>query len=134
MDKVIVTPPSLAQPSGFSHGIKTTGGSALFLAGQAAQDAEGRIVAPGDIVGQFRQVLANLRAVVEAAGGQMTDVVSLTVFVTDRDAYRSHSKEIGVVHREFFGRYYPAMALVNVVRLWDDEAMIEIQGAAVIAA
>ena len=133
MQRSIVNPASLAKPSGFSHGIKTTGGSVLFLAGQAASDTEGRIVAPGDMVGQFRQVLANLREVVESAGGQMTDIVSVTIFVTDRDAYRSRSNEIGAVYREFFGRYFPAMTLVNVVRLWDDEAMIEIQGVAVLA-
>ena len=132
MEKAILNPPSLARPSGFSHGIKVTGGSLVFLAGQTAQDAEGRIVAPGDMVGQFRQSLANLRAVMEAAGGAMTDITTLTFFVTDRDAYKNHLKAIGAVYREFFGRYYPAMTLVEVKRLWDDEAMIEIQGMAVV--
>ncbi len=132
MKKIIITPPSLVPPSGFSHGIKTTGDSLLFLAGQTAQDAQGKIIAPGDVAGQFRQALANLRAVVEAAGGAMADITSLTIYVTDRDAYKARLKEIGAVFREFFGRHYPAMSLVQVVRLWDDEAMIEVQGMAVI--
>ncbi|MEO6458744.1 MAG: RidA family protein, partial [Chloroflexia bacterium] len=65
MEKRIVTPPSLARPTGFSHGILTNGGRLLFLAGQTSIDEAGEIVAPGDIVGQYRQVLANLKAVVE---------------------------------------------------------------------
>jgi len=64
--------------------------------------------------------------------GAMTDITTLTFFVTDRDAYKNHLKAIGAVYREFFGRYYPAMTLVEVKRLWDDEAMIEIQGMAVV--
>lgn len=132
MGKAVINPTSLARPSGYSHGIKTTGGVLVFLAGQTAQDASGRIVTPGDIVGQFRQVLANLRAVMETAGGIMTDISSLTIFVTDRDAYKSRTKEIGAVYREFFGTYYPPMTLANVVRLWDDEAIVEIQGVAVV--
>jgi len=132
LDKTILNPASLAKPSGFSHGIKTTGGSLVFLAGQTALDAGGKIVAPGDMAGQFRQALANLRAVMEDAGGTMTDITSLTIFVTDLDAYKSRLKEIGASYREFLGSYYPAMALVNVARLWDDNAMIEIQGVAVV--
>lgn len=132
MDKAVINPISLAKPSGFSHGIKTTGGALVFLAGQTAQDASGRIVAPRDMPGQFQQALANLREVMEAAGGTLTDITSLTIFVTDLDAYKRRLKEMGEVYREFLGNYYPAMTLVSVARLWDDEAMLEIQGTAVI--
>ena len=69
MSKIIINPPTLAPPRGFNHGILTSGGRLLFLAGQDAGDASGRIVAPGDLLGQFEQVLRNLRAVVEEAGG-----------------------------------------------------------------
>src|SRR5436305_9790706 len=83
MEKTIINPPHLARPRGFSHGVLTIGGRMLFLAGQTASDAEGRIVAPGDVVAQYEQVLHNLKAVVEAAGGSMQDVVKITIFVRD---------------------------------------------------
>src|SRR5947199_9232541 len=92
MAKTLINPPALARPSGFSHGILVTGGRLLFVAGQTASDAEGRIVAPGDLVAQYRQVLHNLQTVVEAAGGQMQDIAKITIFVRDRDDYRSHLK------------------------------------------
>src|SRR5438067_12607275 len=81
----IINPVELAAPRGFSHGVLVTGARLLFLAGQTATDATGRIVAPGDMVGQYEQVLHNLRAVVTAAGGQMHDIVQMTIFVRDRD-------------------------------------------------
>ena len=95
-------------------------------------DASGRITAPGDMVAQFSQALANLRAVVDAAGGQMSDVVKLTLFVTDKRAYRAQLKPIGEAYRAVFGRYYPAMTLVEVKSLFDDEALIEVEGMAVL--
>src|SRR5436305_3178255 len=90
MEKRLINPPSLARPRGFNHGILTSGGQLLCLAGQDASGPDGQIVAPGDLVGQCGQVLRNLRAVVEAAGGSMTDIVKLNVFVTDRSAYRAN--------------------------------------------
>ena len=133
MDRVILNPPALARPSGFSHGILTTGGRLLFLAGQTASDAEGQIVAPGDIVAQYEQVLRNLRSVVEAAGGTMQDIVKLTIFVGDRDDYRAHLKPLGLVHRAYFGNHYPATALLEISRFFQDGALIEIEGIAVLA-
>ncbi len=94
MPRRIVNPASLARPSGFNHGILTSGGQLLFLAGQDASGPDGRIVAPGDLVGQCAQVLGNLRAVVEAAGGTMRDIVKLNVYVTDRDDYRANLKPL----------------------------------------
>src|SRR5437660_5542870 len=134
MEKTIINPPHLARPRGFSHGILTTGGRMLFLAGQTASDAQGRIVAPGDVVAQYEQVLRNLKAVVEAAGGEMQDIVKLNIFVRDRDDYLAHLKPLGQVHRSFFGDYYPATALFEISRFFQDEALIEIEGIAVISA
>ena len=131
MPKTIVNPSTLAKPSGYAHGIAASG-RLLFLAGQTGMDASGRIVAPGDLVAQFRQALANLQAVVDAAGGQISDVVKLTLFVTDKRAYRDQLKPLGEVYRAVFGRYYPAMTLVEVKSLFDDEAMIEVEGVAVL--
>ena len=128
----IINPPNLAKPVGFNHGILTTGGRLLFLGGQAALDAEGKVVAPGDVVAQYRQALANLKAVVEEAGGTMQDVVKMNIFVSDRDDYKAHLKELGQVHKEFFGAYYPATALLEVSRFFEDGILVEVEGIAVL--
>src|SRR5712692_10841889 len=132
MEKEIINPPSLARPRGFSHGIAVTGGRLLFLAGQTGTDAEGRIIAPGNIVAQYEQIMHNFQAVVEAAGGKMQDITKLNIFVRDRDDYLAHLKSLGVVHRTFFGAYYPTMALFEVSRFFQDETLVEIEGLAVI--
>jgi enamine deaminase RidA (YjgF/YER057c/UK114 family) len=133
MEKTIINPPNLTRPRGFSHGVLTAGGHMLFLAGQTANDAEGKIVSPGDIVAQYEQVLKNLKAVVEAAGGKMSDIVKITIFVRDRDGYLAHLKQLGRVHQIFFGAYYPATALFEISRFYQDEALIEIEGIAVLS-
>ncbi len=132
MEKEIINPPSLARSVGFSHGIAVTGGRLLFLAGQTGSDTEGQIIAPGDIVAQYEQIMHNFQAVVEAAGGKMQDITKLNIFVRDRDDYLAHLKQLGHTHRAFFGAYYPAMALFEISRFFQDEALIEIEGMAVI--
>lgn len=133
MEKEIINPSSLARPVGFSHGIAVTGGRLLFLAGQTGSDADGHIIAPGDIVAQYEQIMRNLQVVVETAGGKMQDITKLNIFVRDRDTYLAHLKQLGQAHRSFFGAYYPAMALFEISRFFQDEALIEIEGMAVIS-
>ena len=133
MEKQLINPTTLAKPAGYAHGLSTIGGRMLFLAGQPGLDANGNVVAPGDIVTQTAQVYANLKAVVEAAGGAMTDVVKLTIFVTDKAAYKANLRAIGAEYRHVFGKHYPTMTLVEVKRLFDDDALVEIDGFAVIA-
>jgi enamine deaminase RidA (YjgF/YER057c/UK114 family) len=128
----IINPPSLTKPSGYSHGILAEGGRVLCLAGQTGMDATGRITHPGDLVAQFGQALSNLKAVLDEAGGGMTDLVKLTIFVTDRKAYRNNLRALGEVYRSFVGKHYPTMTLVEVKGLFDDEALVEIEGIAVI--
>jgi len=132
MAKEIITPPSLPKPRGFNHGILVTGGKLLFLAGQDASSAAGDIVAPGDVVAQLEQALRNLEAVVTEAGGQMTDIVKLTIFVRDRDDYLAQQKPVGAIFRRFFGGYYPALALFEVTGFFQANALIELEGIAVI--
>jgi enamine deaminase RidA (YjgF/YER057c/UK114 family)/ketosteroid isomerase-like protein len=134
MSRKIVTPPELPRPRGFNHGILSTGGKLLFLAGQDASDAEGRIVAPGDVVAQLDQVLHNLEAVVHAAGGTARDIVKLNIFVRDRDDYLAKLKPLGQVFRLYFGDYYPALALFEVGGFFQADALIELEGMAVIGA
>jgi enamine deaminase RidA (YjgF/YER057c/UK114 family) len=101
----------------------------VFLAGQTAMDATGRIVA-GDITAQFEQALSNLLVALAAAGGAPADLVSLTIYIVDMDDYRSHARDIGAVWRRLVGSEYPATAGIGVARLWDAEALVEVQGIA----
>jgi enamine deaminase RidA (YjgF/YER057c/UK114 family) len=128
----VINPPSLVKPTGYSHGISASG-RFVFLAGQIAIDAEGKLVAPGDVVGQYRQVLRNLQAVVEEAGGQMRDIAKMTIYVKNRDDYKAHLEELGRVHKDFFGSYYPATALVEISRFFEEGVLVEIEGIAVLA-
>jgi enamine deaminase RidA (YjgF/YER057c/UK114 family) len=132
-EREIINPPELAKPRGFSHGIAVEGGRLLMLAGQDASDTEGRIIAPGDLASQYEQVVKNLKAVVEAAGGTLQDVVKLNIYVTDRAAYREQLKPLGEIHRAYFGRHYPATALFEVKGLFNTDAMIEMEGIAHLA-
>ncbi len=129
-DRTIINPPELPRPRGFSHGIVCEGGRLLMLAGQDASDAEGVIHAPGDLLAQYEQVLKNLKAVVEAAGGTMEDIVKLNIYVTDRDTYRTQLKPLGEIYRAYFGRHYPTMALFEIRGLFNPDAVIEIEGIA----
>ena len=134
MPKTLINPSSLAKPSGFNHGIVVDSGRLLFLAGQAGTDSNGQILAPGDLVAQYGQTLRNLQAVTEEAGGRLQDIVKLNIFVRDRRDYREKLKPLGKVHRSFFGDYYPTMALFEITGLMDDEALVELEGVAVLDA
>ncbi|HEY3008693.1 MAG TPA: RidA family protein [Micromonosporaceae bacterium] len=127
-----VNPPSLAAPSGFSHAVVAAPGRHVYLAGQTAQDATGRIVAVGDVVGQFEQALGNLLTALREAGGEPHHLVSVTIYIVDIPRYRANARQIGEVWRRLCGRDYPASAGVGVARLWDDEALVEIGGVAVL--
>jgi enamine deaminase RidA (YjgF/YER057c/UK114 family) len=130
-----VRPHTLPKPAGFSYGYEVKSGRIVFVAGQVAVNAEGKIVGGGDLVAQFRQVCANLGTVMAAAGGGMDDFVKLTIFVLDVGEYKKHLKAIGEVYREYFGRHYPAMTLVGARDLFDaaEGALIEIEGVAALA-
>lgn len=126
-----VNPPGLSPPTGFSHAVVATGSRVVFLAGQTALDADGKVV--GDtLLEQFEKALANLLTALRGAGGTPADLARVTVYATDVAAYRTHASELGTVWRELAGRDYPAMAVVEVVRLWDEEALVELDGFAVL--
>ena len=127
-----INPQSLPKPVGFAHGWEAQGGKTVFIAGQVAMDREGRVVGKGDLVAQFRQVCENLKAVVTARGGQLDDVMKLTIYVLSKSDYKARTRDIGLVYREYFGRHYPAMTLVEVKGLYDDDCLIEIDGVAVV--
>ncbi len=125
-----INPASLAKPSGFSHATVATG-TTVFLAGQTGMDAEGRIVG-GGLVAQFEQALANLLTALREAGGEPRDLASMTVYIVDMDDYRAHARDVGAVWKRLVGADYPAMAGIGVSRLWDDDALVEVQGFAVL--
>ncbi|MDT9695158.1 RidA family protein [Streptomyces sp. P17] len=126
-----VNPPELSPPTGFSHAVVATGTRLVFLAGQTALDTNGKI--EGDTLPQqFEKALTNLLTALRAAGGTPADLARVTVYATDIAEYRAHGPELGRVWRELAGRDYPAMAVVEVVRLWDDQAMVELDGFAVL--
>ena len=125
-----INPSALATPSGFSHAVVATG-TTVFLAGQTSMDSEGRIVGAG-VVEQFERALSNLLTALHEAGGQPSDLTSLTVYIVDMDDYRDHAREIGRVWKRLVGSDYPAMAGIGVSRLWDEEALVEVQGFAVL--
>src|SRR5262245_19042856 len=124
-----VNPPSLPRPSGFSHAVVGTG-TVVFLAGQTALDQAGQVVGV-TVVEQFERALVNLLEALRATGARPDQLASLTVYVADMEDYRAHVAEIGAVWRRLVGRAYPAMAAVEVSRLWDQEALVELQGFAV---
>ncbi|MCX4884231.1 RidA family protein [Streptomyces sp. NBC_00847] len=126
-----VNPPGLSPPTGFSHAVVATGTRLVFLAGQTALDADGKIT--GDTLpDQFERALTNLLTALRAAGGTPADLARVTVYATDVAAYRIHAPELGRLWRESAGRDYPAMAVVEVVRLWDERATVELDGFAVL--
>lgn len=126
-----LNPPELARASGFSHAVITTGTRTVHLAGQTALNAEGVIVG-ADVVAQFAQAMGNLLTALRAAGGSPDQLATLTIYLTDIDDYKARAKEIGKVWRELVGSSYPAMAAIGVSRLWDKEALVEVQGTAVL--
>jgi enamine deaminase RidA (YjgF/YER057c/UK114 family) len=127
-----INPTQLVRPSGFSHAVSAPAGRLVFLAGQTGNGADGQIV-PGGIVPQFEQALANLLTALRAAGGEPDALASLTIYITDVEDYQARGKEIGAVWRRLAGTEYPAMAGVGVTKLWFPEALVEIQGMAVVS-
>ncbi|KBZ57141.1 hypothetical protein K875_05659 [Mycobacterium [tuberculosis] TKK-01-0051] len=124
-----INPPQLGKPSGFSHVVRSDRGSLVHLAGQTALDAAGTIVG-ATVVEQFEKALTNLLAALQAAGGSPKDLVSLTIYIVDVEDYKGHGREIGRIWRTLVGETYPAMAAIGVTRLWDVEALVEVQGVA----
>jgi enamine deaminase RidA (YjgF/YER057c/UK114 family) len=120
--------PGWPVPRGYANG-RAGHGRAVHVAGQIGWDAAGAFV-EGGLVAQFGQALDNVLAVVRAAGGVPEDIATMTVFVTDIDAYRGAQKELGAVWRPRLGKHFPAMALVAVSALVEPHALIEIQATA----
>jgi enamine deaminase RidA (YjgF/YER057c/UK114 family) len=125
-----VQPEGWLKPRGYSNGMRARG-ELLAVAGQIGWTARAELV-EGGFAAQFEQALANVVAVVRAAGGAAEHLVSLTIYVTDRGAYLAALGEIGEGYRRVMGRHYPTMALIVVAGLLEPRALVEIQGLAVL--
>ena len=126
----ILQPPGWPRPKGYACGIAAEGRQ-VFVSGQIGWDESGRFTAC-DIAGQVRQALRNVVTIVAEAGGTASDVVRLTWYVTDKREYLGAQREIGAAYREVMGAHYPAMSVVQVVALLEDEAKVEIEATAVL--
>jgi enamine deaminase RidA (YjgF/YER057c/UK114 family) len=124
----LVPPAHFAPPKGYANGVVISGRT-LHVGGQIGWEPDGRFAAV-DFVSQFARTLDNVLDVVRAAGGEPTDIASMTIYVTDVDAYRRALRELGAAWRARLGTHYPAMALVGVSALVHPEAMVEIQAVA----
>ncbi len=113
---------------GYANGILTKDGT-LHIGGQIGWDENKKFVSD-DFVGQMRQALLNIAAIVETAGGQVSDVTRLTWFVTDKKDYLAHQAEVGAAYREVFGKHFPAMSMLVVADLIEDQAVVEIEATA----
>lgn len=127
----LVNPPTLTPPLGFSHAVVAAPGRPVYLAGQTAHGSTGAIQGE-DIIEQFDAAAANVCELLRSVGGRPEDLVSMMIYVTDVDAYHGATNELRDVYRKHFGRHYPAIALFEVVSLYDPDAYVELVCQAVI--
>jgi len=123
-------PPGWPRPKGYSNGISARG-RLVFTAGMVGWDEAERFVAE-DMAGQFEQVLRNILAVLKEGAAGPEHIVRMTWYVTDRDEYVGSLPAIGAAWREHIGRHYPCMAVVEVSRLVEPAARIEIETIAMV--
>lgn len=115
---------------GYANGVVAQG-RMVFLGGQIGWNEEQQFESD-DFIDQFRQTLSNIIVLLAEAGGGPEHLVRLTWYITDRDAYLNSQKEMGAVYREVIGRHFPPMAVVQVVKLVEERALIEIEATAVL--
>ena len=126
----IITPPDWPRPRGYNHGLMARG-QTLSIAGQIGIRPKTGSFRAG-LCPQMRQALENILEVVATAGGEPKHIMSATIFVTDMRQYTTHTKDVGVAWRALMGKHYPALTLVEVSRLMEPDALVEIQATAVL--
>jgi enamine deaminase RidA (YjgF/YER057c/UK114 family) len=126
----VVQPPGWKTPKGYANGIAARG-RMVFVGGQIGWNADERFET-SDFVGQARQALANVVAVLAAAGARPEHVVRMTWYVVDKREYLASARALGAAYREVMGRHYPAMSAVEVSALMEDAARVEIEATAVV--
>ncbi|MBO6902650.1 MAG: RidA family protein [Rhizobiaceae bacterium] len=124
----LINPPDWMKPKGYTNGILVDG-KRLYAGGQIGWNAD-QVFEHKDFVGQFEQTLRNIAEVVTTAGGKVTDIVRLTWFITDKREYLAKQREVGQAYRAVMGTHYPAMSVIVVAGLIEDEALVEIEATA----
>ena len=130
MATMTIHPEGWKPAKGYANGMVAEG-RVLFVGGQIGWTAE-QVFEAHDFIGQMRQALGNIAEVVWAAGGEVTDIVRLTWYVTDKAEYLAHQKDIGAAYRDVMGYHFPAMTMVVVSALVEDAAKLEIEATAVL--
>lgn len=130
MTHKIIQPEGWAPAKGYANGMLTRDGH-LYVGGQIGWNAQQKFESH-DFIGQMEQALRNILDVVEAAGGRAEHITRLTWYVTDKKEYMARQAEIGASYRKVMGRHFPAMAMVVVAGLVEDDALVEIEATAVI--
>ncbi len=125
-----LNPAGMPPARGFSHGVLSSDGRILHIAGETGHDEDLQL--DSGFVEQFGKACQNVAAVVKEAGGDASDVVSLTIYVTDVSMYRDNLNAVGAAYQSVFGRHFPAMALIGVSELVDPRALVEISGVAIL--
>jgi len=126
----VLQPEGWVKPVGYSNGVAAEG-RLVFVAGQIGWNARGEFESD-DFVGQFRQCLKNIVAVLAEAGAEAAHITSMTWYFVDKQDYLANLKAIGAAYREVIGRHYPTMTAMQVAALIEDRAKIEIQAIAVV--
>ncbi|MEZ5872921.1 MAG: RidA family protein [Nitratireductor sp.] len=126
----VIDPAGWAPAKGYANGILTRDGT-LFVGGQIGWNAN-QVFESHDFIGQMEQALLNIVAVVEKAGGTVSDITRLTWYVTDKNEYLARQREVGEAYRRVLGKHFPAMTMVVVAGLIEDQALVEIEATAVI--
>jgi enamine deaminase RidA (YjgF/YER057c/UK114 family) len=125
----ILQPSGWPMPKGYANGMAADG-RLVVTGGVIGWDPHGHL--PADFVAQVRQTLDNISAILAEGGARPEHLVRLTWYVVDIEEYLVNLKMLGQIYREIFGAYYPAMALVQVVRLVEPAARVEIEATAVV--
>ena len=128
----VIQPPGFAKAVGYANGIVSHGGKRLAVAGQIDMGPDGKVVNPGDLAAQADGAFANVAAVIAEAGGKPEHMVRMRVFVADVEDYKKNGKAIGAAYRKHFGRWFPAMSLVQIAGFYDVGALIEVEAEVVI--
>lgn len=123
-----IHPEGWAPALGYANGMLARDGT-LHVGGQIGWNENKEFVAH-DFIGQMEQALRNIVTIVEAAGGQASDVARLTWFVKDKRDYLAHQREVGQAYRQVFGKHFPAMSMLVINDLIEDEALVEIEATA----
>ena len=130
MSHTIIQPEGWKPAKGYANGVVAEGRT-LWIGGQIGWDGD-QVFASDEFVGQMEQALANIAAILEAAGGKPEDLVRLTWYVTDKREYLAHQREVGEAYRRIIGRHFPAMTMLVVSGLVEDAAVVEIEATAVL--